>query len=293
MPEPSIRIEKIDWHKFTSDGVFAAAEEPRYEQPVYIIENFSGEILDDTALVKSSSIKEHNPYYDVIICISDHTTTIKEIIRRHSHTKYFLNVTENFSLTHEIECDFWGSKKGVNYFTIVGGPKPNHIKGNHERNFIIGGGGDDILDGQDGDDVLEGCTGDDKLHGGPGNDGLAGYDGDDWLDGGPGNDLLYGQAGNDTYVFRKDEGVDRIIDTSGDNRLIFEDIDLISLTLTKRDDPKLNEHDLLIQTGPKSCVTAGRYFSYAEHFSFYNSTGQKYNLTAPVNGTYKFELASK
>jgi Ca2+-binding RTX toxin-like protein len=67
------------------------------------------------------------------------------------------------------------------------------------------------------------------LDGGEGNDGLFGGDGDDELHGGLGTDVLQGGAGNDTYVFDQfdlmvtDSTADAIIDTEGENRVVFRD----------------------------------------------------------------------
>ncbi len=78
----------------------------------------------------------------------------------------------------------------------------------------------DILYGSDANDVLQGNGGADILFAGTGNDTLSGDDGDDTLNGGPGNDVLAGGAGHDSYVYNVGDGVDTLVDTSG-NTLIF------------------------------------------------------------------------
>jgi Ca2+-binding RTX toxin-like protein len=68
----------------------------------------------------------------------------------------------------------------------------------------------------------------DVIRGRGGNDSIWGLGGDDVLEGGPGNDTLEGGAGADTYVFRRGDGEDRIVDSRGadgrDNVLRLVDI---------------------------------------------------------------------
>lgn len=68
---------------------------------------------------------------------------------------------------------------------------------------LVGAAGDDRLYGEGGNDVLEGLAGDDYLEGGRG---------DDTLFGGPGSDTLAGGLGYDSYIWRKGDGSDRIVD---------------------------------------------------------------------------------
>ena len=95
---------------------------------------------------------------------------------------------------------------------------------------IVGGIANDLLYGDDGDDELRGGAGNDLLYGGTGNDWLYGQAGDDTLVGGTGNDHLEGGEGNDTYIFSKGDGVDTIVDISGEAdeiRLGHETIDVV------------------------------------------------------------------
>ncbi len=62
---------------------------------------------------------------------------------------------------------------------------------------------DDVLFGHEGNDILSGFSGDDQLIGDLGND---------VLDGGAGIDFLEGGDGSDTYIFKKGNGEDVIID---------------------------------------------------------------------------------
>ncbi|WP_280513962.1 calcium-binding protein [Ruminiclostridium herbifermentans] len=62
---------------------------------------------------------------------------------------------------------------------------------------------DDFIYGHEGNDILIGLSGDDQLIGG---------DGNDTLDGGAGIDFLEGGEGNDTYIFKRGNGEDYVID---------------------------------------------------------------------------------
>ena len=82
-------------------------------------------------------------------------------------------------------------------------------------------GGNDTIVGGIANDLLYGDDGDDELRGGAGND---------LLYGGTGNDYLEGGEGNDTYTFSKGDGVDTIVDISGEAdeiRLGHETIDVV------------------------------------------------------------------
>lgn len=106
---------------------------------------------------------------------------------------------------------------------------------------LAGGGGDDLLDGGS-KDVLHGDEGNDVLLGGTGNDGLYGGAGNDTLIGGAGTDYMEGGDGDDTYLLASgdsptDSGMfnEAIIDTSGNNTVVFEVVAVDSLTLTSGD----------------------------------------------------------
>jgi VCBS repeat-containing protein len=109
----------------------------------------------------------------------------------------------------------------------------NVVYGSGRDETILGLGGDDVIDGYSGDDVLDGGTGIDQLYGGDGDDTLTGginnqsdqekertwnFIGDSW---GGAADKLYGGYGNDTYIFNAGSGYDEVIDTGGDDRVVF------------------------------------------------------------------------
>jgi len=88
-------------------------------------------------------------------------------------------------------------------------------------NSLYGGAGDDALNGGLRDDRLAGGAGNDRLNGNAGHDLLIGGEGDDELDGGAGNDRLEGGGGtdrltggwgDDTFVFRRGDGADTVMD---------------------------------------------------------------------------------
>lgn len=76
---------------------------------------------------------------------------------------------------------------------------------------LRGGGDDDALQGGVGHDRLNGEAGNDWLRGEAGNDLLRGGAGADTLDGGRGNDRLTGGTGDDFFVFRVQDGSDRVL----------------------------------------------------------------------------------
>ncbi|MDR5019918.1 calcium-binding protein [Yersinia rochesterensis] len=143
---------------------------------------------------------------------------------------------------------------------VTGGKGDNIIQGGDKNDNLGGGTGNDIIYGHASFDALFGQEGDDILIGGEGNDGLAGGAGNDILDGGDGNDELHGDAdafacfasesswrgndiifggkgndriegqknndylaggtGNDLYVFSAYDGINMIVEYSGEENTI-------------------------------------------------------------------------
>ncbi|MGR2691047.1 calcium-binding protein, partial [Pelomicrobium sp. P1] len=77
---------------------------------------------------------------------------------------------------------------------------------------LVGQETDDLLVGWGGNDYLYGSSGNDTLHGGAGTDHLEGEAGDDFLWGGKGEDFLRGGEGSDTYLFKRGDGRDVILE---------------------------------------------------------------------------------
>lgn len=97
-------------------------------------------------------------------------------------------------------------------------------KGNNYNNIIKGNSGNNILFGYDGNDQIFGGNGNDTIYGGNNNDIISGDEG---------NDTLYGGDGDDTYLFKSNDGIDIISDTSGKNdRILFNnDIDKANIAI--------------------------------------------------------------
>lgn len=72
--------------------------------------------------------------------------------------------------------------------------------------------GNDELVGGEGNDTLIGEEGDDLLFGGENNDLIQGESDDDTLDGGTGDDTLSGGEGSDRFIFRPNDGNDRLVE---------------------------------------------------------------------------------
>ncbi|MEO0851894.1 MAG: calcium-binding protein [Cyanobacteria bacterium J06648_11] len=104
---------------------------------------------------------------------------------------------------------------------IAGGPGADEINGS---------AGDDIINGNSGNDRtpsgggLRGGAGNDRILGGRGDDNLFGDNDDDELIGGLGNDRLSGGPGIDTYVYRRGDGADVIVDYAPGERIELVDI---------------------------------------------------------------------
>ena len=145
---------------------------------------------------------------------------------------------EDASRTHRVLFGSGGAD------ALVGGGASDRIHGDAGDDWLRGGGGNDLVDGGRGDDALAGGRGDDELTGGRGDDDLeggAGIDrldggtGDDTLAGGRGNDLLAGGRGDDTYVFDAGDGVDTIVDTDGQGRIVVDERELSGVAVAAGD----------------------------------------------------------
>lgn len=113
---------------------------------------------------------------------------------------------------------------------LSGGSDNDIIAGGEGRDRLLGDAGDDQLLGGDGDDQgtsgaitygLYGGLGDDTLDGGAGADRLEGGDGNDTLVGGIGDDVLHGDDGDDLFVFGANDGQDSLVDSGGNDTIVF------------------------------------------------------------------------
>lgn len=112
--------------------------------------------------------------------------------------------------------------EATRYFDVASGTQvlAGAVSPEQRRQVVFGGEGSDVALGFGRADRLFGGAGNDTLEGQGGNDYLQGDDGSDVLSGGAGSDTLRGGAGGDTYQFDDDWGTDRIVDRSGQNRLV-------------------------------------------------------------------------
>jgi len=90
-----------------------------------------------------------------------------------------------------------------------------------DTNPLASTDGDDVIHGTADGETIDGGKGNDSLYGEGGDDIIYGGEGSDSLHGGAGTDQLYGGDGNDTYYYEKGDGGDYIVDTEGDNLLVF------------------------------------------------------------------------
>ncbi len=124
--------------------------------------------------------------------------------------------------------DFINGESNDDY--LYGNAGNDTLDGGDGNDFLVGGttstdndaSGADVMFGAAGNDILYGGDGNDQLSGGSENDRLYGGDGNDIIDGGTGDDRLNGGFGQDTYIFRRGDGVDRILRTG--NAVGYQDI---------------------------------------------------------------------
>ena len=179
---------------------------------------------------------------------------------------------------------------GAGNDTLDGGAGNDALVGGAGNDSLDGGAGNDTLDGGDGSDSLDGGDEDDTLYGGAGDDSLDGGDDDDYLFGGAGNDSLDGGAGNDRYLYKRGDGADEITDSSGDDEIKFEGIDIGSIVLEFSGDNLLikfraSADSDTISTTDLITVSKGKTTGRIERFQFDNTYYYVGNITAVQTGT--------
>lgn len=141
-------------------------------------------------------------------------------------TASFATALNGVSLSLETGFGTQGEADGDQFIAIeniLGSNFSDNISGDAGNNVLTlqngndrsdGGDGSDIIDGGAGNDVILGGEGNDQLSGSSGNDQLNGGAGNDILDGGTGSDDLTGGVGSDTYIWRRGDGNDIIMELS-------------------------------------------------------------------------------
>ena len=133
---------------------------------------------------------------------------------------YLLGGADNDDLFGETGDDrLYGGDGSDN---LTGGEGDDLLFGDAGADQLQGGAGGDRLNGGTGSDQLYGESGDDLLSGGEDDDNLSGGEGDDLLLGGKGRDQLSGGEGNDLFVFHPGDGIDRVDDQIGANRIAID-----------------------------------------------------------------------
>ena len=162
---------------------------------------------------------------DVVITAED--TGDKLIINGFSQNpdSYRIQIgEETFSLKEQITDDKGSFVTGTDYYDYMIGSEGNEfIFADGEGDRILAGNGKDMIFGDSGNDAIFGEEGNDYISGGAGNDYINGGVGNDYIDGGAGDDFMDGGSGNDIYFFRPGSGKDSIMDSEGNNTIIFGD----------------------------------------------------------------------
>jgi Ca2+-binding RTX toxin-like protein len=119
----------------------------------------------------------------------------------------------NYSLPANVENLYLDY--GAGSINGIGNELNNSLKGNVASNILDGGAGDDFIFAMQGDDTIKGGTGNDTIWG--------------WI----GNDVLMGGEGDDRYWFDVNDGADQIVETSGNDRIVFGTITPSQITASR------------------------------------------------------------
>lgn len=162
---------------------------------------------------------------DVVITAED--TGDKLIINGFSQNpdSYRIQIgEETFSLKEQITDDKGGFVTGTDqYDYMIGSEENEFIFAGGEGDRILAGSGNDMIFGDSGNDAIFGEDGNDYISGGAGDDYINGGAGNDYIDGGTGDDFMDGGSGDDIYFFQPGSGKDSIMDSEGNNTIIFGD----------------------------------------------------------------------
>lgn len=178
----------------------------------------------------------------------------------------------SFTLTADLETL---TLTGASAIDGVGNDKRNSLYGNEAANVLTGGAGDDYLSGGGGNDTLLGGDDADWLVGGAGDDLLnsgarrndpSGSYMPDILDGGLGNDTLISDGTGASFVVRRGDGNDIIINHATAagypaGFLSFSGTDINAVDISLFRGTGANQNDLIIQIGASTqSVTVKNHF---------------------------------
>ncbi len=177
---------------------------------------------EDMFIISSYGVNPENYYIEA----GDTRVSVRDVII--DSADIVLNDVKLTAGTEASDAIFAESVKNIiasggQYDYIVGGEDEDVVFGGSDTDRILAGAGNDVIYGGEDNDQLYGEDGNDFIAAGNGNDYINGGNGDDMLLAGAGDDFIDGSAGNDTYYFNAGDGKDSIMDSEGNNAIIFGD----------------------------------------------------------------------
>jgi len=106
---------------------------------------------------------------------------------------------------------------GDDFILDLGGR--NSLSVTTSNDLVYGGLGNDVISVFAGNDVIDAGDGADAVWAGPGNDTVYGGIASDYIYGGAGTDTLYGGAGEDFYYFSRTDGLQTVVEVSGEGAI--------------------------------------------------------------------------
>lgn len=212
----------------------------RFENLYFVLLSANTKSSDYLELISETINDRHETELDLSLlnkAINEHIDNGEEIDEMLCSAGAFINAYDYANGTNyyvQFKKDYSGSSE---YFArmadasfILGSSDDDYINGTSGNEVIYSEEGNDTVHSNNGNDTIYGGSGNDTLNSGSGDDIVYGGSGNDTINGDSGNDIIHGEAGNDilnggdgddTYYFTENHGNDKIIDASGDNKLIF------------------------------------------------------------------------
>ena len=144
---------------------------------------------------------------EITVETDDETMSLKELLDRSVHDGEYTDLV--FDGTEQY--DYY---ENISKTILSGAGEGDRIIGNQMDEYMFGDNGDDQIFSDDGDDLIAGGAGKDYINSGAGSD---------YIDPGTENDFMDGGDGDDIYIFSNGYGRDTIMDSAGNNTVIFED----------------------------------------------------------------------